>query len=822
MRLKSITLHPFGRFPDQSWDLAKPLVVIHGPNELGKTTLRQAIFHALFTPTKQTAAQLAKSVKPWLPLPDGDHAQVTLTFEHEGATWSLEKRWGAAQMSRLGDGTTAIADPVAVQKRLGEMLVHGEATYRHVLFTGQAELERTFITIREKEQAGELRDIGDLLQAAVDSSADVDEQALRRRLAEKIDDAFGRWDDANGRPERQGGKEKGLADPWINGVGDILRAWYDWQELAAKRDHILDVEHRLDDIGTQVAALDEEIRTLAAFIEQYGGLRQGLADRALLEERIPRLKQAVVDMTAAFAAWPKARAAIDAWNELRPNLATQRDAVEGERVNAQKRANGGALLKSIAAIKQARNEWEKAGEVAKAHPHPGEDILRGVDRLEAAITAAENKLAARSLSWRIESVEPATVVVERGAEPAETVSVGQGPTSGSATARIRVQAAGIMLTVESGAENVDALFRSIADDQAALAAQLAACNAASPKAAREMADRHRDCTAAVASRKQVYDGLLQGKTFEQWEMEVQAVENLPATRDLNTIDAEIARIDKQLADGDKQAEKDVEAITKWESRFLDPETLAEQWLEQKNTLKSAEASFEELPQLPEGFGSVKELLTTLDDAQRDLVTKQAQRGELRQAFGRLTGELGDQRSEDLTEQATAAERVFHRARAQGRAYLRIEQELDRLAGAAGVDPLADFSERVAVVFSRIVGGEADLRFDGQLPATVVRGNVSLSPDRLSHGGGGALALAVRLAMADAYLQGHGGFIMLDDPLVHFDKDRMAVAADVLRAFSESTQVLFFTCHDQQAERLEREATSKKRSVVADGRRRPAL
>jgi uncharacterized protein YhaN len=121
-----------------------------------------------------------------------------------------------------------------------------------------------------------------------------------------------------------------------------------------------------------------------------------------------------------------------------------------------------------------------------------------------------------------------------------------------------------------------------------------------------------------------------------------------------------------------------------------------------------------------------------------------------------------------------------------------------------------------------VGGEADLRFDGQLPATVVRGNVSLSPDRLSHGGGGALALAVRLAMADAYLHGHGGFIMLDDPLVHFDKDRMAVAADVLRAFSESTQVLFFTCHDQQAERLEREATSKKRSVVADGRRRPAL
>ena len=117
MRLHSIRLHPFGRFIDQSWDLAKPLVVIHGPNELGKTTLRQAIFQALFTPTDVTRTRLDRTVKPWLPLPDGDHAHVTLTFEHEGTRWSLEKRWGAAQMSRLSDGTTAIADPGVVDQR---------------------------------------------------------------------------------------------------------------------------------------------------------------------------------------------------------------------------------------------------------------------------------------------------------------------------------------------------------------------------------------------------------------------------------------------------------------------------------------------------------------------------------------------------------------------------------------------------------------------------------------------------------------------------------------------------------------------------------
>jgi len=805
MRLTSITLHPFGRFAEESWDLDKPLVVIHGPNELGKTTLRQAIFHAFFTPTKQTATQFAASVKPWLPLPDRDHAQVTLTFEHEGATWTLVKRWGADQMSRLGDGTTAIADPSAVQKRLGEMLAHSEATYRHILFTGQAELERTFITIRKKEQAGELRDISDLLQAAVDSSADLDEQALRRRLAQKIEDAFSRWNDANGRPEPQGGKEKGIGDPWKRDVGAILQAWYAWKTLLAERDRIVGLEHQLDTVSTQAADLEAEIRTLSAFIEQYGGLRQGLGDRAVLDAQIPRLRQDVADLTAAFTAWPQAKAAIEAWHKLRPAVATQLENVQTERSNAQARANGAALLKSFASIKDARSDWEKAVEAATAHPHPGEGVLLEIDRLEAAITAAENKLAARSLSWRIESAEPATVVVERGSEAAETIPIGPGPASGKATARVRVQAAGITLTVESGEEDVDALFGSIARDRAALATQLASCNAASPKAAREMADRHREATGAAATRKHVYEGLLQGKSFEQWQADVAAVENLPNTRDLTTIDAEITRITKQLADDDAQAKKHAESITTWQTQYEAPEALTTRLLTATAAVQAAEAKREGLPGLPEGFASVKAFLDALDSAQQELNPKQQQLVTVRQKVGELNGALGDGRSEDVTEQAAAAERAFNRARAQGRTYRRIEQELDRVAGAAGVDPLVDFSERVAGIFSRITGGEAALQFDGQLPATVVRGAISLPPDRLSQGGSGALALAVRLAMAEAYLQGQGGFIMLDDPLVHFDKDRMAVAADVVRTFSVSTQVLFFTCHDQQAARLEQRA-----------------
>ena len=92
MRLTSIRLHPFGTFRDTSWDLSSPLVVISGPNETGKSTLRQAIFHSLFTPTDLTPARLRDLISPWFPLPDGDYTAITVSIENDGSHYELHKK----------------------------------------------------------------------------------------------------------------------------------------------------------------------------------------------------------------------------------------------------------------------------------------------------------------------------------------------------------------------------------------------------------------------------------------------------------------------------------------------------------------------------------------------------------------------------------------------------------------------------------------------------------------------------------------------------------------------------------------------------------
>jgi exonuclease SbcC len=811
MRLTRIRLHPFGHFVDQTWDLDRPVVVVCGPNEQGKTTLRQAIVQVLFTPTKITKTKVAETVGPWFPLPAGDYAEVTLTFEHAGTIWTLAKRWGVGQESRLSNGTNLIADPATVQARLGEILEHGEATFRHVLFTGQAELEQTLAAI--KRNADQLRDVRDLLHAAAGAAADVDEQHLRRLLEERIDKAFSRWDDRRGRPERQGGQEKVGGERWKRAVGEILAAWYAWQDLEAERHEVLAIESEMDRLGLDLSQIEDRIRDRDAFVNRFGGLRSGLSERGELEERIKRLTQDVATLQAVFHGWPVAQAGIDAWSRARPDLIGQLTDLRQELGIARTRLAGMATIQAFERVEQARKTLADALAEAAKEPPLSEPMLCEIQRLERSISDAENRLAAKTLAWRLDAELECTAVVVPGERPPETVRVDRHGSTGTAQGRVSVSAGGVRLTVVSGEDEVEDLLRSLTEHRCQLAQTLASCSVPSPEAARLVVARHRDDQMAAANARQVYEGLLLGKSFEQWQEEVRVISALPLTRAIAAIEQEIDRQQERLSAGEAEAKKHVDALAEWAGRYADHASVGRRLLAEQAAVAQAEDRLRAVPSLPDGFETADALLSALDRAQAEQTTARDMLTDRRTAFERLLAQHADRRGEDLAERAEIARRTFERVRAQGRSYLRIREVLDRIVAGGDNAPLVSFHAQVADRFSRITGRVADIIFDGPFPTHVNRGDVSLPPERLSHGGAGALALALRLAMAEAYLEGGTGFIMLDDPLVHLDADRMAVAVGLLREFSARWQVIFFTCHDHHAARL----TSPDRISVVSAR-----
>jgi len=60
---------------------------------------------------------------------------------------------------------------------------------------------------------------------------------------------------------------------------------------------------------------------------------------------------------------------------------------------------------------------------------------------------------------------------------------------------------------------------------------------------------------------------------------------------------------------------------------------------------------------------------------------------------------------------------------------------------------------------------------------------------------------LRLTMADYFLAGKEGFLVLDDPLVDMDLARQELAAQQIKEFARKKQVIFLTCHTHTADLL---------------------
>lgn len=64
-----------------------------------------------------------------------------------------------------------------------------------------------------------------------------------------------------------------------------------------------------------------------------------------------------------------------------------------------------------------------------------------------------------------------------------------------------------------------------------------------------------------------------------------------------------------------------------------------------------------------------------------------------------------------------------------------------------------------------------------------------------------VTLCTRLALADAIFQGNPPFLILDDPFVNLDEEKIEHALAFLQRLAEQSQVLYFTCHSSRSPEL---------------------
>lgn len=799
MILKSIRLHPFGATLDRTYDLARTVAVFLGPNEAGKSTLRQALHHVLFTPTKQTKTQADATVGRWYPKPAGDHVAVTLVFEHEDKEWTLTKRWGAGNASSLmAAGAAAIGDAATVEDTIATFLGHNEATGRLVLSTGQAELARTLAALAAARAENAVRSVTDVLAQSAGAQGSIGPERLREALAEKIAGWFSHWDRAGSKPERDAqGRERGPKNPWARQVGPVLEAWYGWQ---TKRDELAELrsaEEQLDIVSADLAVLEAQMATDRDFLAKGGPLRDGLGMRRVLETELRGSRAESAAMLDIMNRWPAAEAGATAAKEKLDGLQGQKQAIVVEQANATRRVEAEKHKTEFAALLVARQEWLDTTDAVRNSFEPPVEAVAELEQLAERIKDARNRIEAQKLAYEIAAREPLTVRIEEAAEPPREVSVGD-RLCGVAKSRLRIEAGPLSVTVTSGEEDVAALFAALDRDVSRERALLAECRAESLVDVKAQAKRHADLVATAAFKKTAWEARLRGKSFEQWQEETDALANLPQSRDVAVLAAEIERIDATIGAENGTLRLHEENIKLWTEKYETQQKLLGSLVEMQALIQASEKTLSELPTVPEGFATPDAFLEELAKREAENQDRPERLKDLATRQQALRDAIGDRSATELAEEADRLEQAFRRALREGQAYERILAVLDEVQSEQKADPLAGFTAKVTEWFRRITGGHDTLEFASDLPMQVTRGSVALPPDLLSQGGGAALALVLRLALAEVHLGAIPGFIVLDDPFVDLDVERRERAKSLLQEFAGTHQVIFITCHEPHA------------------------
>ncbi|MDH3217340.1 MAG: AAA family ATPase [Candidatus Krumholzibacteria bacterium] len=199
---------------------------------------------------------------------------------------------------------------------------------------------------------------------------------------------------------------------------------------------------------------------------------------------------------------------------------------------------------------------------------------------------------------------------------------------------------------------------------------------------------------------------------------------------------------------------------------------------------------EEIDNLEKRLADTEQALSTGRQALRDLESKVAGAGIIRDVVCRTSGELnrlGQQLGEYI-------ETILER-RDDVRRALAIFEAIESEEKAKVVELFGEGTS-VAAYFKRITGGQYfEVRFD---PATVeisvvTKDGVTLTAEKLSGGAFDQLYLAIRLSIAESIMGDRRGFFIFDDPFVKSDISRLKNQLELLRTIAASGwQILYFS------------------------------
>lgn len=798
MMITKITLSPFGGLKNKELEFNNGVNVIEGPNEVGKSTIFNAIQKVLFTPSKLKKREFEKEIERWLPLGGGDTVKVELEFEDKGGKYTLKKRWGNNNSSELTlPNGGLVTNENTIAEKLEPMLRAKEGTYRSVLMTYQSGLSRTLDELAKDKDT--IYSLGDIVRKSMLETDGVSIDKFNADINQLQKNYFARWNCEQNCPED---KSRGINNPYQRGVGQILDAFYTKEAIRIDLEETRRFEQELDKINKEIADHDKAISKMQSFVEKNEAIVDGIKERQTLEAKQIALKMEISRLNDAAKDWPVAENTKETLETELDKIQEKLTAVQEEEKIAKFQQKNKDLIQRFGRVeekKKAFNEAQRKLEpVKKLTSEELEEIREAhnkLDRLKA-------KMEARKLAIKFEAKKGMDISIQKDLEdPSSRLIAENESVKFEAGGRLRLEHTDWNIEVTSGDSNVEeviAEYDSAVQENDVL---LQKYNISSLKEAITANGIYQEHLTAFNSAESNLKEELGEDTYEELEQKIKQLGPELETRDIDIIVEERSNLQNSSLNHIEKIKEHQQRIAGYVSAHESKDKLMEKLVEKMADNKEVEKKIQKLAPLPEEIDNPDELLQEYQETKEDLESKKDTRNRLRE--NRAGMEKPDISSEEFQVLLREAEDKFQSVLRKGKAIEKIMQVTSKLSEDMDSDTFSELRKDMEKYVSLMTNSRyTRIEMDECLPEGFVRDDGELlTYDLLSVGTKDVLSLALRVSMAKHFL-GDNGFMIMDDPLVDMDPERQKNAAKLLKQVAEKKQILVFTCHPSHGELLE--------------------
>ena len=805
MKLKSIQLKPFAGISDKKVEFYPGLTVILGPNEAGKSTLLNALKSVLFTEVELTKTRFDKLMKEYMPVKGGDTIRVSLEFQVEGKDYFLEKIWkpgnrkGSSILKSSDQGEFTIDGEVS--RLIDKLLPAHQGTVNNILLTWQSSLDKT-MDILHDEDVNIRPDLGAILRSSVMETDGVSVEKFRLRLDREHEDYFQHWDMEKGAPENG----RGINNPFKKGVGRILKAYYEKEGIEKDYDETYKLEIEIDEVNKKIQDEESKQNKIKDEINQYKGIKSQIQERQQIENDLRTIDHETEEIKKISKEWPikdnwllkEVDLIVSKMEEKKGKLEKEENESRQNQENKEFRQWFKNLHKLHKKIEDAENKLSKAKKIT-------EEDIEELENKKQEVKDLENKIKASKLTISFFAKNQQVLKLKDVSEKEETLTLGQGEKiEKTFPGKLTLEHKDWKMEVQAGEGEIDRLICEKEEKTKEIEYEFKRLGVDTFEKAQSTNSEYERLRGEVEYAKRSFIEELGEERYEELEEKYKQLGKEKQVRPLEKISVEQVRLELELEDLQKKKKEGVEQIKVWKEKYGSHDEMISLLGGKQHKQNELKKKLENLAMLPDGFDDYKSFYDYIDRLNDNDRKVQEEISGLREQKITIESQKPDQSSEELKMQLGESEQNFQRTLLDGKAVAHIKEKAIDLLEKMDIKTYEGFQNKFVKYFIHMSGKSfSRVEMEQDLPGKLIKDDGSeLTYNLLSFGTKDTFSLALRLTMAEYFLQDKSGFLILDDPLVDMDLGRQALAAGQINEFAKTRQVIFLTCHPQTAKLLD--------------------